>query len=103
MKTILNASLLILLLLPGLSFAVVVRDSPVEWARLTTELAEVGLPSRFLKLLPATFVQCEFADLKTAAAEYHPDGHRMVFNLALSEGHQGRRFRPVREITNQEL
>jgi hypothetical protein len=103
MKTILNASLLIFLLLPGLSFAVVVRDSPVEWARLTTELADAGFPSRFLKSLPATFVQFEFADLKTAAAEYHPEGHRMVFNLALSEDHQGRRFRPVREISNQEL
>jgi hypothetical protein len=48
-------------------------------------------------------VQLEFTDLKGAAAEYHPAGHRMVFNLALSERGQGRHFRPVRDISNTEL
>jgi hypothetical protein len=103
MKTIFTVSLLVLLSLPGSSSAVRVPDSQAEWQHLTTELADAGLPSRFLKLLPRGFVQLEFADLKTAAAEYHPDGHRMVFNLALSEGKEGRRFRPVRNIGNQEL
>src|SRR3989442_16045659 len=35
---------------------------------------------------PPEFVKLEFADLKNVAAEYHPDGHRMVFHLSLSEG-----------------
>ena len=103
MKTIFTVSLLVLLSLPGSSSAVRVPDSQAEWGHLATELADAGLPSRFLKLLPREFVQLEFADLKTAAAEYHPDGHRMVFNLALSEGNEGRRFRPIRTIGNQEL
>src|SRR2546422_1956624 len=41
-----------------------VPDLPGEWARLTTETAEMGLPSRFLRLLPLEFVKLEFADLK---------------------------------------
>ena len=103
MKTIVPTSLLILLLLPMSALAVRVPDSPREWARFTKELAEAGMPARFLTVLPAEFVQLEFVDLKTAAAEYHPAGHRMVFHLALSENHQGRRFRPVRDISNHEL
>jgi hypothetical protein len=103
MKTIIPTSLLILFLLPMSALAVRVPDSPREWARFTKELAEAGMPARFLTVLPAEFVQLEFVDLKTAAAEYHPAGHRMVFHLALSENHQGRRFRPVRDIGNHEL
>ena len=63
----------------------------------------MGLPSRFLAQLPPEFVRLEFADLKTVAAEYHPEDHRMVFHVALSEGAQGRRFRPLREIGSQDL
>ena len=103
MKTIFTVSLLVLLLQAAPAAAVRVPDSQAEWARLTKELAENGLPSRFIKLLPVEFVQLEFTDLKGAAAEYHPAGHRMVFNLALSEGSQGRHFRPIRDISNPEL
>ena len=103
MKTIVPTSLLILFLLSMSALAAPVPDSPLEWARFTKELAEAGLPTRFLTLLPAEFVQLEFTDLKTAAAEYHPTGHRMIFHLALSENHQGRRFRPVKDISNHEL
>jgi hypothetical protein len=83
--------------------AVPVPNSALEWARFTRELADAGLPTRFLTLLPAEFVQLEFTELKTAAAEYHPTGHRMVFHLALSENHEGRRFRSVKDISNHEL
>jgi hypothetical protein len=103
MKTILSTSLLILLLTPVSALASRVPDSALEWARFTKDLAEAGLPARFITLLPTEFVQLEFADLRTAAAEYHPTGHRMVFHLALSENHEGRRFRPVRDISNHEL
>src|SRR5438128_6413452 len=80
-----------------------VPDLPGEWARLTTETAEMGLPSRFLRLLPLEFVKLEFADLKNVAAEYHPDGHRMVFHLHLSEGNQGKRLRSLRQVGNHDL
>jgi len=80
-----------------------VPDPQGEWARLTQEAAEMGLPVRFLRLLPLDFVKLEFADLKNVAAEYHPDSHRMVFHLSLSEGNQGKRFRPVKDIPSQDL
>jgi hypothetical protein len=63
----------------------------------------MGLPSKFLRLLPAEFVKLEFADLRNVAAEYHPDGHRMVFHLNLSEGSQGKRLRSLREIASRDL
>src|SRR2546425_12864283 len=48
-------------------------------------------------------VKLEFADLKNVAAEYHPDGHRMVFHLNLSEGNQGKRLRSLRQVGNRDL
>ena len=78
-------------------------DPQGEWARLTRETAKAGLPSRFLRLLPPEFVKLEFADLKNVAAEYHPEDHRMVFHLALSEGNQGKRLRALRRIQNRDL
>jgi hypothetical protein len=96
-------SLLVVLLLAAPSSAAPVQNSQSEWTRLTSELAGMGLPSRFLQLLPSEFVKLEFAELKMAAAEYHPEEHRMIFNRALSEDNQGRRFRPLREIGNYDL
>lgn len=83
--------------------AAAVPDPQGEWVRLTREAAEMGLPSRFLRLLPNEFVRLEFADLKNVAAEYHPEGHRMVFHLNLSEGSQGQRLRSLQQIENQDL
>jgi hypothetical protein len=80
-----------------------VPDPQGEWARLTKEAAAMGLPFRFLRLLPREFVKLEFADLKNVAAEYHPDGHRMVFHLNLSEGNLGKRLRSLRQIGNHDL
>ncbi len=94
--------LFFLLLLPIVS-AGPVPDPQGEWVRLTREAADMGLPSRFLRLLPAGFVTLEFADLKNVAAEYHPEGHRMVFHLNLSEGSQGQRVRSLRQVGNHEL
>jgi hypothetical protein len=80
-----------------------VPDPQGEWARLIKEAAAMGLPSRFLGLMPPEFVKLEFADLKNVAAEYHPEGHRMVFHLNLSEGGQGKRFRSLRQTGNHDL
>ncbi len=92
-----------LILLPPIVQAGPVPDPPGEWARLTRETAKVGLPSRFLRFLPPQFVKLEFADLKNVAAEYHPEDHRMVFHLALSEDNQGKRLRSLRRIQNRDL
>jgi hypothetical protein len=94
---------LILLFSVSSAQAAPVPDPQGEWVRLTRETAEMGLPSRFLRLLPPEFVKLEFADLKNVAAEYHPDGHRMVFHLNLSEGGQGQRLRSLRQIGNRDL
>jgi hypothetical protein len=95
--------LLLLLVLTSPASAAPVPDPQGEWTRLTNGAAEMGLPSKFLRLLPVEFVKLEFADLKNVAAEYHPDGHRMVFHLNLSEGSQGKRLRPLREIASRDL
>ncbi|MBI3810181.1 MAG: hypothetical protein HY284_06955 [Nitrospirae bacterium] len=95
--------LLLLLVLASPASAAPVPEPQGEWVRLTREAAAMGLPSRFLRLLPLEFVKLEFADLKNVAAEYHPDSHRMVFHLSLSEDNQGRRFRPVKDIPSQDL
>jgi hypothetical protein len=94
---------LFFLLLPLIVSAGPVPDPQGEWRRLTREAAEMGLPARFLRLLPAEFVTLEFADLKNVAAEYHPEDHRMVFHLNLSEGNQGQRLRSLRQIGNHDL
>jgi hypothetical protein len=95
--------LLLLLVLTSPASAAPVPDPQGEWARLMNGAAEMGLPSKFLRLLPVEFVKLEFTDLKNVAAEYHPDGHRMVFHLNLSEGSQGKRLRPLREIASRDL
>src|SRR5437588_10380141 len=80
-----------------------VPDPQGEWARLTREAAEMGLPSWFRRLLPPEFVKLEFADLRNVAAEYFPEGHRMIFHLNLSEWNQGKRLRPLRQVGNHDL
>lgn len=41
------------------------------------------MPTQFLHEMPATVVVFEFEDLRQFAAEYHPEGHRMVLNLSI--------------------
>ncbi len=93
----------VLIFLASHAQAAPVPDPQGEWARLTREAAKMGLPSRFLRLLPVEFVKLEFADLKNVAAEYHPEDHRMIFHLNLSEESRGKRFRPLRQIGNRDL
>jgi hypothetical protein len=73
------------------------------WAALTAQVAEAGLPARFLAEIPDTFVRVEFEDLQAYAAEYHPIDHRMVLNRTLSLNAAGRTLRPVRALSRKEL
>jgi hypothetical protein len=95
--------LAVCLAFPASAWPAPVTQTAAARSRLIHELADIGLPSRFLKILPPGFVKLEFARLENAAAEYHPGGHRMIFNRALSKDNQGQRFRPIDEIGNQEL
>ena len=52
------------------------RLAPTDrmWGQLIREAQALGLPTKFLKAVPPSFVQFEFDDLHSYAAEYHPGG-----------------------------
>jgi hypothetical protein len=73
------------------------------WERLIVEAERLHLPTKFLKDIPADFIQFEFDELRTYAAEYHPDEHRMVLNRSLSFNAAGRTLKPLAKMTHKEL
>jgi hypothetical protein len=73
------------------------------WERLVGEADRLHLPTNFLKEIPADFIQFEFDDLQTYAAEYHPDEHRMVLNRSLSFNGAARTLKPLAKMTHKEL
>lgn len=73
------------------------------WPRLLADAERLQLPTKFLKALPPDFIQFEFEDLRTYAAEYHPDEHRMVLNRSLSFNAAGRILKPLAQMTHKEL
>ena len=79
------------------------RESERFWGQLITEAEELGLPTRFLSRIKPDFIKVEFEDLRTFAAEYHPDHHRMVLNRTLSFNAAGGVLRPLSQLHNREL
>jgi hypothetical protein len=73
------------------------------WKQITAEAEGLGLPTKFLRRVPADFVRFEFDDLQAFAAEYHPSEHRMVLNRTLSFNVAGRTLRPLARLTHAEL
>lgn len=73
------------------------------WEQLIGGATTLRLPTGFLKAMPPDFVQFEFDDLRTYAAEYHPGEHRMVLNRTLSFHAAGRDVRPLTTMTSKEL
>jgi len=73
------------------------------WLQLISEAHTLGLPTKFLKAVPPSFVQFEFDDLQSYAAEYHLGEHRMVLNRALSFNGAGAALRPLRRLTHAEI
>ncbi len=73
------------------------------WARLVAEAERIQLPTKFLKVLPPDFIYFEFDDLRTYAAEYHPEEHRLVLNRSLSFNAAGRTLKPLGKMTHKEL
>ena len=67
------------------------------------EAEALGLPTKFLKAIPPSFVQFEFDDLHSYAAEYHLGEHRMVLNRALSFNGAGATLRPLGRLTHAEI
>ena len=73
------------------------------WPQLLNEAHALGLPTKFLKAVPPSFVQFEFDDLHSYAAEYHLGEHRMVLNRALSFNGAGATLRPLGRLTHAEI
>jgi hypothetical protein len=73
------------------------------WKQITAEAESLGLPTNFLRMVPADFVSFEFDDLQAFAAEYHPSEHRMVLNRTLSFNVAGGTLRPLVRLTHAEL
>src|SRR5262245_26054145 len=73
------------------------------WKQIASEADALGLPTKFLRTVPADFVTFEFDDLQAFAAEYHPPEHRMVLNRTLSFNVAGRTLRPLAGLTHAEL
>ena len=73
------------------------------WRQLLSEAHALGLPTKFLKAVPAGFVRFEFDDLHSYAAEYHLGEHRMVLNRALSFNGAGATLRPLGRLTHAEI
>jgi hypothetical protein len=72
-------------------------------AALIGESEELGLPTKFLRELPADFVTVTFEDLHRWAAEYHPEEHHMVLNRALSFNQAAGTLRPLTKMTPLEV
>ena len=73
------------------------------WRQLLSEAHALGLPTKFLKVVPSSFVRFEFDELHSYAAEYHPGEHRMVLNRALSFNGAGATLRPLGRLTHTEI
>ncbi|MGQ0696350.1 MAG: hypothetical protein ACT4OL_12380 [Nitrospiraceae bacterium] len=74
-----------------------------NWERLLAEADQLDVPTTFLKEIPPEFVQFEFDDLQTYAAEYHPREHRMILNRSLSFNAAGGMLKPLTMMTHKEL
>ncbi|MGQ0665655.1 MAG: hypothetical protein ACT4O4_01350 [Nitrospiraceae bacterium] len=70
---------------------------------MVREAEGLGLPTKFLKAVPPSFVQFEFDDLHSYAAEYHLGEHRMVLDRALSFNGAGATLRPLGRLTHAEI
>jgi len=79
------------------------RTSATSWSGLIAQANALGLPTRFLRQIPADFVTLEFDDLHQFSAEYQPDDHRMVLNRVLSFNAAGGALRPLARMTHGEL
>jgi len=78
-------------------------ESSDPWSNLLAQADARGLPTRFLRVIEPGFVTLEFSDLRTFAAEYHPEDHRMVLNRLLSFNAAGGRLKPLASLSPREV
>ena len=73
------------------------------WENLIHQAKAAGLPTAFLRRIPADFVTLEFDDLHAYAAEYHPEDHRLVLNQTLSFNAAGGSLKPLSNLAPREV
>ncbi len=73
------------------------------WANLIEQAGKLGLPTGFLNDIDPRFVTVTFEDLRTYAAEYHPEDHRMILNLRLSFNNAGGALMDVGRMTHHDV
>ncbi|MFM8551076.1 MAG: hypothetical protein ACKOCD_01990 [Nitrospiraceae bacterium] len=73
------------------------------WGELIAQADALGLPTKFLRVIPPDYLALEFEDLHAFAAEYHPQEHRMVLSLALSFNGAGGTLKPLNKMTHREV
>lgn len=73
------------------------------WANLIEQTEALGLPTRFLREIDPDFVTVAFEDLRTYAAEYHPEDHRMILNLRLSFNKAGGALMALDRMTHHDV
>ena len=59
-------------------------DPRHPWKALLQQANSLNLPTEFLQHIDPKFVTLTFEDLRTYAAEYHPENHTMILNMRLS-------------------
>lgn len=81
-----------------------VRPNPRHpWPSLVQQAGDHGLPTGFLEHISPTFVTVIFEDLRTYAAEYHPQDHTMILNMRLSFNEAGGALADLARMTHHDL
>ena len=73
------------------------------WLNLIDQAEALHLPTGFLKEIDPDFVTVTFEDLRTYAAEYHPEDHRMILNLRLSFNKAGGALMDLERMTHHDV
>ena len=80
------------------------RPSPRHpWPALLQQAETLGLPTGFLKHIDPEFVTVTFEDLRTYAAEYHPQDHTMILNMRLSFNEAGGALADLAKMTHHDI
>ena len=73
------------------------------WPALLQQADTLGLPTEFLSHIDPAFVNITFEDLRTYAAEYHPEDHQMILNMRLSFNEAGGALADLARMTHHDL
>ena len=73
------------------------------WLNLIEQAESLALPTGFLKEIDPGFVTVTFEDLRTYAAEYHPEDHRMILNMRLSFNKAGGALMDLERMTHHDI